>query len=425
MHNWLDFQDLDLSGRKVLLRLDLNVPVIKAQEEQNENSLVIDPARIKAAWPTVKTLLEKGAKVIVLAHWGRPEGREQASLSLQHLIPHLELHWPGTRVAFCPGLNGGTIPIATDAFLKNDHNIFLLENLRFAAGEEENAPLFYQALAALGDIYVNDAFSVSHRAHASIVGIPLLRPSYPGLQMQAEVAALNRLTEHPKRPLMAIVGGAKISTKIDVVLQLTRIVDVLALGGAMVHPFWQARGFSIGRSKTESDTEKLVQTIEASAKEHACELIVPDDGLASTSLDLPPHVVDATSIPEDMMVLDMGPRSLQRLLAVVKSSKTVLWNGPLGLFEHPPFDRATTELARAIADTNGQDVFAVAGGGDTVAALAAAGGEELISKFSYVSHAGGAFLEWLEGRGNPGVEALLASSQRWCNSNQLEMRKKS
>ena len=388
--------NLDVGARKVLLRLDLNAPV-------DLQGVITDETRIDRVLPTLRALADSGARTVILSHFGRPKGKAVADLSLGFLKQPLS-QAIGTEVGFATDCIGPTAASLIDSL--EPGGFALLENLRFHPGEEANDPIFAVALARLGDVYVNDAFSVSHRAHASIVGLPALLPHAAGLSMQAELEALDSAIGRPKRPVMAIVGGAKVSTKLALLGNLIAKVDHLAIGGAMANTFLAAQGHPVGRSLQEADRHATARQILSHAKSAGCEIILPIDAVVADKLEsgAPSTTVDVRKIPADKMVLDIGPASAAHVGERIPTCQTVLWNGPVGAFEFPPFDAATTALAQATAAaTKAGKTISVAGGGDTVAALAHAG---VADDFTYVSTAGGAFLEWLEGKTLPGVAAL-------------------
>jgi phosphoglycerate kinase len=391
--------DLEVTGKRVLVRLDLNVPM--------KNGRVTDSTRIDRQAPTVRELAEKSARVIVLSHFERPQGKVVPEMSLKPIAPALASAI-GRPVSFAPDCIGPAAEAAVSKMQNGD--VVLLENTRFHPGEEKNDPAFSKALASLGDIYVNDAFSAAHRAHASTEGIAHLLPSAAGRSMQAELSHLERATDNPELPLMAVIGGAKISSKIAVLENLTARVDVLVIGGAMANTFLAAQGISIGRSLTESNQTGVANRVIAAAQTRGVKLLLPTDVAVAHQLmaNASNRIVGVSQVEEDEMILDVGPRTIQTFGRELAKVKTVLWNGPLGAFETPPFDRGTTAAAKAVAELTGDGkLLSVAGGGDTVAALAHAGVE---GDFSYVSTAGGAFLEWLEGRTLPGVAALNSRS---------------
>ncbi len=387
--------DVDVRGKTVLVRGDLNVPV--------EDGHVSDTTRLDRLAPTIDEIADKGGRVVLLSHFGRPKGVTPEFSLKTVVLPALEevLERP---VAFAEDCVGPAAEAAVKAL--KDGQILLLENVRFHPEEEKNDPAFAKALAALGDIYVNDAFSAAHRAHASTEGITHHLPAYAGRLMQAELEALSAALEAPKRPVLAIVGGAKISTKLDLLGNLVAKVDRLVLGGGMANTFLAAQGVDVGKSLCEHDMADAVHTILGKAKAAGCEIVLPVDGVVAREFkaDAPHQAVDNAAIPADAMLLDIGPKSVANLKALLAETKTVVWNGPLGVFEKRPFDAGTVAVARAAADlTQAGKLLTVAGGGDTVAALAHAGVED---RFSYISTAGGAFLEWLEGKDLPGVAAL-------------------
>jgi phosphoglycerate kinase len=382
----------------VLLRADLNVPV--------KDGKVTDATRIERLAPTILALVEKGARVVVMSHFGRPKGPDP-SQSLRPLAPPLSRAIGGRPVHFAADCIGPEAERVVAALRPGD--VALLENLRFHKGEEANDPAFARQLAELGDVYVDDAFSAAHRAHASIATLAHLLPAAAGRNMQAELEALGAALDHPQRPVIALVGGAKVSTKLDLLKFITGKVERLAIGGAMANTFLFAQGQPVGRSLCERDLADTARAILAEAKKRGCEIILPEDVVTAETLE--PGVITRTvgvnAVPPAAMILDIGPESVARIAAALENSRTLVWNGPVGAFETPPFDRATIAIARkAAALTRAGRLMSVAGGGDTVAALAAAG---VTDHLSYVSTAGGAFLEWLEGRELPGVAALKES----------------
>jgi phosphoglycerate kinase len=387
--------DLEVAGRTVLVRLDLNVPM--------KDGAVTDATRIERSVPTVKELLDKNAKVAILSHFGRPKGKREPSMSLQPLCAPLGAAL-GRPVVFAEDCIGEAAKRAVDALQPGD--VVLLENLRFHPGEEKNEPAFTEQLAALGDAYVNDAFSAAHRAHASITGLPQRLPSAAGRLMQAEIEALTRALVDPDRPLAALVGGAKISTKLEMLGNLIERVDLLVLGGGMANTFLFAQGTPVGKSLCEKDMADTARAITAKAEARGCQLLLPIDGRVARRFeaDAPSEVVPIELVPEDAMILDVGPGTVQRIQGQLAGCRTMVWNGPLGAFEIPPFDAGTTAVARQVAElTRAGKLMSVAGGGDTLSALAHAG---VLDQLSYVSTAGGAFLEWLEGKDLPGVAVL-------------------
>jgi len=386
---------LDVAGKRVLLRADLNVPV--------RDGHITDLTRIERLCPTIRELSEKGAKVVVCSHFDRPKGKRVPEMSLAPMAVALGKVL-GRRVAFADDCIGAPAEATIAAMANGD--IAVLENTRFHAGEEANDPAFAAQLAALCDIFVNDAFSAAHRAHASTEGVAHLRPAYAGRLMQAELEALGAALLHPDRPVMAVVGGAKVSTKIDLLGNLVGRVQVLVIGGAMANTFLAAQGVGVGRSLQEAEMHATALAILAKAKAAGCEVMLPVDAVIATEFkpNPPTQTVAVGAVPGDAMILDIGPASAAALVAKVATMKTLVWNGPLGAFETPPFDAATMALAHAVADaTQAGRLRSVAGGGDTVAALRQAG---VMEKMSYVSSAGGAFLEWMEGKVLPGVAAL-------------------
>ncbi|MEC8318677.1 MAG: phosphoglycerate kinase [Pseudomonadota bacterium] len=392
--------DFAVAGKKVLLRLDLNVPIRDGQ--------VTDRTRIDRAAPTITALTAAGARVIVMSHFGRPKGRVVPEMSLRPLLRPLADALGGQAVAFAEDCVGSAAAAAVDGLA--DGGVALLENLRFHAGEEGNDPSFCDALAALGDIYVNDAFSAAHRAHASTDGLARRLPAAAGRLMQAELEALERALGAPARPVMAVVGGAKVSTKLDLLGNLVGKVDDLVIGGGMANTFLFARGAEIGASLAERDLADTAREIEARAATAGCRIHLQSDAVVAGELAVgaASQTVAIDAIPADRMILDIGPGSVDAFAEVMAGARTLVWNGPVGAFEFSPFDAGTVALARqAAALTASGHLLSVAGGGDTVAALAAAG---VVERFSYVSTAGGAFLEWLEGKTLPGVAALMAGA---------------
>ncbi|WP_110879118.1 phosphoglycerate kinase [Ensifer sp. AP48] len=385
----------DIAGKRVLVRVDLNVPV--------KDGVVTDATRIERVAPTIRELAEKGAKVILLAHFGRPKGEPVADMSLKTIAPAVE-DVLDQRVHFAADCIGDKAKNAIAEM--SDGDVLLLENTRFHKGEEKNEPAFVEALAANGDIYVNDAFSAAHRAHASTEGLAHHLPAYAGRTMQAELEALEQGLGQPKRPVVAIVGGAKVSTKIDLLQNLVTKVDALVIGGGMANTFIAAKGINVGKSLCEHDLADTAKAIIAAADKAGCAIVLPDDGVIAREFKAGAdnEVVDINAIPADAMVLDVGPKSIAAVNDWISKAETLVWNGPLGAFEIAPFDRATVAVAKhAAARTRQGSLVSVAGGGDTVAALNHA---EVADDFSYVSTAGGAFLEWMEGKPLPGVDIL-------------------
>jgi phosphoglycerate kinase len=386
---------VDVQGKRVLLRVDLNVPL--------ENGVVSDATRIERAAPTITELADKGAKVILLSHFGRPKGKRDPKESLKPVAAEVA-HVVKRPVKFANDCIGEVAERAVAAMKSGD--IVCLENTRFHAGEEKNDKDFVAALAGLGDIWVNDAFSAAHRAHASTEGLGHVLPAYAGRAMQAELEALGKALEHPEHPVAAIVGGAKISTKLDLLGNLLRKVDTLIIGGAMANTFLLAQGKPVGKSLVERDLVPTAQKIMAEAKAAKREIVLPVDVVVAEKFEAnaASRVVDVDKVGEGEMILDIGPRSIEYAVSVLARAKTLVWNGPFGAFEMEPFDNGTIAVAEAAAELTGnRELVTVAGGGDTVAALNAAG---VADRFTYVSTAGGAFLEWLEGKALPGVEVL-------------------
>ncbi|SKA27611.1 phosphoglycerate kinase [Enhydrobacter aerosaccus] len=397
-----DFKTIDsekVEGKRVLVRVDLNVPM--------KNGKVTDATRIERAVPTLSELASKGAKVIVLSHFGRPDGKRVPEMSLKPLVEPLA-HALGKPVAFADDCVGPLAETAVRALKPGE--VLLLENLRFHKEEEKNDPAFVDKLSTLGDLYVNDAFSAAHRAHASTEGVAHRLPAMAGRLMQAELEALHKALGNPKRPVCAVVGGAKVSTKLDLLGNLVGKVDKLIIGGGMANTFLQAQGIPVGKSLSEKDLGKTALEILDKAKAANCTVLLPVDVVVASEFKAGAanRVVDANACPADQMILDVGPKSIALYEKEVGECATLVWNGPLGAFEIKPFDTGTVALAKTVAElTTAKKLLSVAGGGDTVAALAAAGVED---KFSYVSTAGGAFLEWMEGKTLPGVAALIRAA---------------
>ena len=388
--------DLDVAGKRVLLRGDLNVPMADGR--------VSDTTRIDRLAPTIAELANKGARVVLMSHFGRPKGRRDPAMSLAPLVAPLSDALDGKDVVFVEDCVGPAAEHAVGALADSD--VALLENLRYHAGEEANDPVFAEALARLGDVYVNDAFSAAHRAHASTEAIARLLPAAAGRLMQAELAALAKALDAPERPVGAIVGGAKVSTKIDLLSNLVTKVDLLIIGGAMANTFLHALGTDVGKSLCEREMADTALDIMAAADGFGCDIGLPTDVVVAREFKegAPHDHVPLAAVPADAMILDVGPGTATALAAQLGALKTLVWNGPLGAFEVPPFDAGTVAVAQAAADlTRAGQLVTVAGGGDTVAALTQAG---VVDDFTYVSTAGGAFLEWLEGKELPGVAAL-------------------
>jgi phosphoglycerate kinase len=386
---------LDLKGKRVLVRADLNVPA--------KNGVVTDATRLERVVPGLKELARRGARVIVLSHFGRPKNGPDTENSLAPVAAALG-KLAGQPVALAPDCVGDAAKSAVSAL--SDGEILVLENTRFHKGEEKNDPDFAKAVAALGDIFVNDAFSAAHRAHATTEGLARLLPAYAGPLMMEEINALRTALEQPKRPVAAVVGGAKVSTKIPVLTNLSAKVDKLIIGGGMANTFLLAGGIEIGKSLAEPDLVATAKEIMHAAKSRSCEIVLPQDVVVAPRFEAgaPSRTVVTTEVPPDQMILDVGTKTVAHYIDVLSRCETLLWNGPLGAFEIAPFGEGTFALARAAAErTKTGTLVSVAGGGDTVAALNAAG---VTDDFTYVSSAGGAFLEWLEGRELPGVAAL-------------------
>jgi phosphoglycerate kinase len=386
--------DADLPGKRALVRVDLNVPM--------ENGEVTDATRLERILPTIREIADKGGKAILLAHFGRPKGRDPKE-SLKPVAAALAKHL-GRPVAFAGDCVGGEAAAAVAAMKPGD--VLCLENTRFHAGEEKNDPAFVEALAANGDLYVNDAFSAAHRAHASTEGLAHRLPAFAGRTMQAELEALDKALGKPRRPVIAIVGGAKVSTKLDLLGNLVKKVDALVIGGGMANTFLHAQGVAVGKSLAERDLADTALAIMEEARKSGCAIILPVDATVAwqfaAGAEARGYGLDA--IPADGMILDVGPQSIERINAAINDAATLVWNGPLGAFEIEPFDAGTMAAAKHVAErVKSHGLIAVAGGGDTVAALNQAG---VADDLTYVSTAGGAFLEWMEGKPLPGVKAL-------------------
>jgi phosphoglycerate kinase len=394
MNSFRTLDDADLKGKRALVRVDLNVPM--------ENGRVTDLTRLERIVPTLTTLADGGAKVIILAHFGRPKGIDPTQ-SLKAVVPALAdvLKRP---VAFAEDCIGDVAKKAVDAIKPGE--ILVLENTRFHKGEEKNDPDFVKALAANGDLWVADAFSASHRAHASTEGLGHVLPAYAGRTMQAELEALTKALEKPERPVAAVVGGAKVSTKLDLIGNLSKKVDILIIGGGMANTFLAAEGKSVGKSLCEHDLVETARSMVAEAAKNGCRIVLPVDVVCAKEFkaNAPHRVCGVDDVAADEMILDIGPRSVEHVVSVLARSKTLVWNGPFGAFEMEPFDNGTVAVAEAAAElTKNGDLVSVAGGGDTVSALNQAGAAD---RFTYVSTAGGAFLEWMEGKPLPGVDVL-------------------
>ena len=395
MNKFRTLDDLDVKGKRLLVRADLNVPV--------KDGVVTDATRIARQAPTIKELADKGAKVIVLSHFDRPKGKVVPSMSLKVLVQPLS-DAVGRKVAFADDCIGPKAEAAVAAL--KDGDVLLLENTRFHKGEEENDAGMAKHLAALGDIFVNDAFSAAHRAHASTEGVARLLPNAAGRSMQAELSHLEKALGNPERPLLAVVGGAKVSTKIALLENLVARVETLVIGGAMANTFLAAEGVKVGKSLYEPDHMETARKIIHAANESGAAILLPTDVVVAREFKAGAahRICPVSDIGADEMVLDVGPDSIKAFENRLVGTRTLVWNGPFGAFETQPFDAGTVAAARAVADaTKKGQLLSVAGGGDTVAALALAGVE---GDFTYVSTAGGAFLEWLEGKSLPGVDAL-------------------
>ena len=385
----------DVAGKRVLVREDLNVPM--------DGARVTDDTRLRAAAPTVSELSDKGAIVLVLAHFGRPKGERKPDMSLA-LVTKAFSDVLGREVRFIDDCCGDAAAAAVGSLQPGD--IALLENTRFHKGEEKNDPALAAEMAKLGDLYVNDAFSAAHRAHASTEGLAKLLPAFAGRSMQSELEALEKALGKPQHPVAAVVGGAKVSTKLDVLKHVVTKVDHLIIGGGMANTFLAARGVDVGKSLCEHDLTGTADEILAAAEKANCTVHLPYDVVVAKEFRANPPVrtINVHEVAADEMILDVSPAAVEALADVLKTCATLVWNGPMGAFETPPFDNATVSLARtAAALTEGGSLVSVAGGGDTVAALNQAG---VSYKFTFVSTAGGAFLEWMEGKALPGVEAL-------------------
>jgi phosphoglycerate kinase len=394
MTSFRSLDKADVKGKRVLVRVDFNVPM--------ENGEVTDATRIERAAPTIREIADKGGKVILLSHFGRPKGREPRDSLETVAVAAADVI--GRPVVFAADCIGEAADKAIAAMRPGD--ILCLENTRFHAGEAKNDPAFVAALARLGDIYVNDAFSAAHRANASTEGLAHKLPAYAGRAMQAELEALEKALQAPQRPVAAIVGGAKISTKLELLGNLLTKVEMLIIGGGMANTFLAAQGKAVGRSLCEADLLTTARDILAKAKDSGRDIVLPVDAVVAQEFaaHAPSRVVSVDEIGAADMILDIGPRSVERVVSLLARTKTLLWNGPLGAFEYEPFDNGTVEVAEAAAElTDAGKLVTIAGGGDTVAALNAAG---VTGRFTYTSTAGGAFLEWLEGKTLPGVEAL-------------------
>ncbi|MDR3512086.1 MAG: phosphoglycerate kinase [Caulobacteraceae bacterium] len=388
-------EQVDLRGKRALVRVDFNVPV--------QDGVISDDTRLRAALPTIAALRKGGAKVILISHFDRPKGKRVPSMSLKPVVEPLA-KLIGAPVAFADDCVGEVAERAEGYLHPGD--VLLLENLRYHAGEEANDPAFAQQLAALGDIYVDDAFSAAHRAHASTEAIAHILPAYAGESMRRELTALDKALGHPERPVLGIVGGSKVSTKLELLGHLVTKLDRLAIGGGMANTFLHAQGWEVGASYCEKELADTAREIMREAGRNHCELLLPIDIVVGERLEpgAPARVRGLGELDEHERILDAGPQTVGRLIHAMDESKTLIWNGPLGVFEIPPFDKATLAVARHAAErAQAGKLVAVAGGGDTVAALHAAG---VADQLTFVSTAGGAFLEWMEGKALPGVQAL-------------------
>jgi phosphoglycerate kinase len=395
MSDYLTLDHADVAGKTVIVRADLNVP--------SKNGEVTDTTRIDRLAPTLSELARGGAKIVVISHFGRPKIPFDPESSLQIVVSHLSKAL-GEPVKFAANCIGDEVRTMVRDLRPGE--VLLLENLRFHAGEEANDPDFARELASLGDIYVNDAFSSAHRAHASVSALADLLPSYAGRLMEAELNALAKALEHPARPLVALIGGSKISTKLELLGNLIGKVDKMILGGGMANTFLAASDFSVGVSLCEHDMIDQAREIMMKAAAANCRILLPVDVVVAATLEpgVATQTVEINAVPPDQKIFDIGPRTVEMLISEIAECQTIVWNGPLGVFEVPPFDHGTLMVAAAVAEKTAEGrLLSVAGGGDTTAALSQFGVE---AKFSYVSSAGGAFLEWLEGKTLPGVAAL-------------------
>jgi len=384
------------AGTRVLVRGDLNVPM--------QDGVITDATRIEHLRPTIAELTKRGCKVVIISHFDRPKGKVVPEMSLRPLLPFLVEIFGAQEIAFLENPLGEPAKELV-ASLPNG-GIALAENLRFFAGEENNDEKFTRALARLGDAFVNDAFSVAHRAHASTEGLARIMPAAAGRSMQSEIEALETALANPERPVIAVIGGAKVSTKLDILTNLTAKVDQLVVGGAMANTFLYAKGVEIGSSLCEKNMVAAAQNVMSNAAKVGCKVILPSDVVVAEQLKLGSigKTVPISAVPPNMMILDIGIETARVITTKLANCKTVLWNGPLGAFEYPPFDEGTKIVSRAVAELTAQfKLRSIAGGGDTIAALVSA---DALTRFSYVSAAGGAFLEWLEGKQLPGVAAL-------------------
>jgi len=399
MENIKFLKDYQFKDKRVLLRVDLNVPVVHGK--------IVDYSRIERVIPTLKFLVKNKARVIILSHFGRPKGKYDPSLSLSPIVDAINMVMGIDNVKFCVDTIGEQA--AKDVSKLKNGEILLLENLRFYPGEEKNDAEFVNDLASLGDIYVNDTFSCSHRKHASIYGLAKKLPSAMGLLFQEEIENLENILLQPKKPMIAVVGGSKVSTKIDLLKSLILKADYLVIGGGMANSFLRAKGFSIGKSLCEENLIDVAKEILNKASKSNCEIILPIDVIVADKLIKPNFckVVDVDNVNDNEMILDVGPQSVYEICEKIDKSKTLVWNGPIGAFEYAPFNIGTESIARYVSyKTNLNEIISVAGGGDVVAALKNSG---LKDSFSYLSTAGGAFLEWIQGDIGYGMQALQAN----------------
>ena len=390
-----EIKDLDITGKRVILRADLNVPFASGK--------ILDLTRLKKLSSTVRTLSKKNARVIIISHFGRPDGEKNKDYSLKIVVPEL-INLLKQEVRFSSDCIGEQAENTVNSLASSE--VALLENLRFYKGEEDNDPEFARSLAKFGDVYINDAFSVSHRSHASIEQLPKLLVNAAGPQLLREIKNLDKLFTSRSGSVAAVVGGSKVSTKVSILNNLIKKTDYIIIGGAMANSFLYANGQEIGHSKYQKDTKEIILQIYSNAKKENCELVLPIDAVIADSLHRPKNIEECLicDVPDDKMILDIGEKSVSNFINKVQSCGAVLWNGPLGAFETQPFDKGTTTFARKIARlTQDKKIISVAGGGDTSHALNKAG---VMSKFTYVSTAGGAFLEWIEGKDLPGIAVL-------------------
>ncbi len=397
---WKTLDDMDMEGKNVLIRVDVNVPV--------DNGKVLDATRLDRIAPTVLEVLAKGGKPILLSHFGRPTRGFDLRLSTQQVVPALA-QVLNRRVHFASSCIGQVARDSVETL--PDGDVLLLENTRFHAGEARNERGFAKDLAALGDIYVNDTFSTAHRAHASVAAIAGLLPSCAGRLMEEELKALTAALSNPERPVMAIIGGSKVSSKLELLRHMIGPMDQIVIGGGMANTFLAAMGHNVGQSLCEHDLQDTARAILNEAKADNCEIILPVDVVVAREFKdfAENQIVDAEACPQDSMILDAGPKTIKNIYRHLDQVKTVIWNGPLGAFELPPFNMATDSVALKVAElTEDGKILSVAGGGDTVAALKKSGAAD---SFSYISTAGGAFLEWMEGKTLPGVAALVDSAE--------------